>query len=195
MLRRIKLLHVNLLLFAGAAAIVLLLAFTGKLVWAWNALGLYLDGQTTTPIEVQLEAEALSLLQVGGDADEIRELLQQTIAIDPHSRAVHLLGDLYLREGELERALEQYRRYLEINPSFLPTYFRLVEIYEQRGQTEQRAQVLQRGVDYFSRELELFRPHEDDDVHDVYNDKAAAVYNGYHESLRILTEKLGPNPS
>jgi len=181
---------VNTALFAVSLALLMFLASRGVLGWAIDALPLYYHGNTTTPQEVGLEGTAHNRLQVSGDTDEIRDLLERTLAIDPNSSAIHMLGELELREGNDAGALEHFSAYLRIDPSYLPAYWRIAEIHERGGNLEARQRILRQGREQFDREVELYQPRYDDSVATNFNDKAEGVYNYYRESLALLREAL-----
>jgi tetratricopeptide (TPR) repeat protein len=189
-LRRISWTRINVALFATALVLLAALAIQGKLAWSVDALELYASGSTTTPREVVLEREARALLQRGGDAEEIRRLLDRATTIDPHSPAVYLTGELDLREGRDDAALARFEHWLEIDPTWLPAYWRIAEIHRRRGDLAARREVLRRGLDYFTSEVDRFVPQTDDSVPVNFNDKAIAVYNGYLEAIALLREAL-----
>lgn len=189
-MRRIRLWHASVLLILIAAGLVGYLGVTSRLGWAWNALQAYGEGQTTGTLEHTLERQAISILQRGGSVTDARELLERSLAIDPNSSAVHTLGDVYLKEGNVQAARAQYEHYLTLDPAFLPSYFRLLAIYEELELTEERTLLLESGIDYFASNLEAYAPQSDSDVPSAFNDKAYGVYNAYRESLHLLRQRL-----
>ncbi len=183
------------LCFAVALALLGYLAFEGKLAWAWAALDAYRNGGSVVPTETALEGQARARLQVGADADEIRPLLEDSIAIDPNGKSVFLLGELELREGNSAAALTRYRRYLEIHPTFLPAYLRVAEILAARGDAAGREAVLRQGLARFEAEVEQLTPQPDRSTGANFNDKARAVYFGYLESIARLETALVNEPA
>lgn len=177
-------------LFAVSFALLAFLASRGALGWAVDALQQYSSGNTTTPQEVRLEGMARNRLQVGGDAAEIRDLLEQTLSIDPNSSAIFMLGELEHREGNDAAALTQFEAYLRIDASYLPAYWRIAEIHASRGNIDAQKQLLRRGLEYFERDVELYVPRHVSSAATNFNDKADAVYNYYLESLTLLREAL-----
>lgn len=190
--RRFRLWHLSVGLLVCSGALLGYLASRSGIDWAWTALELHAEGQTTTPIEHRLERQALALLQRGGDPAEARDMLLRALAIDPYSKAVHTLGDVYLRQGDTGAARRQYEHYLTLDPSHLPTYLRLIEVYEALGLPAERARLVESGIEYFSANVEAYAPRPDDDVYSVYNDKAYGVYNAYRESLLLLRQQVLP---
>ena len=186
-MRRIRLLHVNLVLFV--AVLVLALVYRAELKWAWVALPGYLGGETSVLVEVTLELDGQERLKVG-DLEGARERFEQSIAIEPHSTAVFGLGEVYRRQGNLNDALLQYVRYQRIDPTFLPVYFRIAEIYETQGKTVELRRILGQGADYFREHVEAYVPRIDDTVEEPFNFKAEALYDRYRESLRLLEAEL-----
>jgi len=187
-LRRIRLWHVNVLLFAAALA--LGWVYRGQLPRAYDGLNGYLDGNLVAPLESSLHVEAIGLLQRGVERDRARELLEQAVAIDPNSSTVYVLGDVLLMEGDLESALALHLRYNEIDPSFYPAYLSIASIYAAQNKPDAQREILERGVEHFRRELDNYRPREDATVSGHYNHKARAVYNYYREALAQLEREL-----
>jgi tetratricopeptide (TPR) repeat protein len=187
-LRRIRLLHLTVLLYAALAA--LAFAYRVELWWAARALPIYIAGGFPALREEGLLGAALRNVQQGGEPARTRALLEQSLAIDPNSKAVVLLAETYLEEGDRERALEHLERYLEIDPSFLFGYLRAAEIYRKEGREMDRKRILARGVTYFSRRVEQYRPRRDPSVGEGYNQKAEDIYAYYQDALRRLRESM-----
>ncbi|UCE85096.1 MAG: tetratricopeptide repeat protein [Deltaproteobacteria bacterium] len=185
-MRRIRLWHLNVALYAALA--ILGFAYRAELLWAARALPIYIGGGFPTLREEALLGAALQNIQRGGETARSRALLERSLDIDPNSKAVVLLAETYLQEGNRARALELFERYLEIDPSFLFGYLRAAEIYRHEGREEDRARLLAGGLAYFSRSVEQYRPRRDPSVEDGYNQKAEDIYAYYQEALRRLRE-------
>jgi hypothetical protein len=102
--------------------------------------------------------------------------------------ARHTLGEAYLLAGDLEAARVQFEAYHQLDPAFLPSTLRLIEVYDLMDQPAEADRILSAGIDYYRANTEHYIPQPDDSVADVFNTKAGALYNSYHESLRILKE-------
>jgi tetratricopeptide (TPR) repeat protein len=187
-LRRIRLLYLNVLLYAAIAT--LGFAYRAELWWAARALPIYITGGFPALREEALLGAALRNIQRGGETARTRTLLEQSLAIDPNSKAVVLLAETFLEEGDRERALEHLERYLEIDPSFLFGYLRAAEIYRKQGREKDRKRILARGVAYFSRSVEQYQPRRDPTVGEGYNQKAEEVYAYYQDALRRLRQSM-----
>lgn len=187
-MRRISLLGVNVALWVVIGFLIVL--FHSELRWAARALPRSMRYQVTESRETDLRLDALKLVRSGADPDRAIELLEQSIAIDPNSQAVYLLGEVRRARGELDAALVHYNDYLRIDPSFYQAYLRIAGILGQQGRYEEQRQTLERGVTYFERNTERYRPRIDDSVRGLYNDKALGVHGYYREGLAELRRAL-----
>ncbi|MFZ9037020.1 MAG: tetratricopeptide repeat protein [Gammaproteobacteria bacterium] len=57
------------------------------------------------------------------------------------------LGNLYSRQGHADRAIEAYRRALELDPLFVGAYVNLAETYRTQGRDDEGEAVLLRGLE------------------------------------------------
>ena len=187
---RIRPLWINGALFATALAITGYLALQGALGWAVTALRQYLGGTTTVTREVDLVGRAQVAMRDGAPAETVRKMLDEVLSIDPYSVAHVYLGMLYEREGEPDRALEEYRAYLAIDPSYLPAYLHVGEILVARGELETRDTFFRDGIAYFESEVERWVPRIDPTADEEYNDKALGVYQSYREAIAVLQAEM-----
>ena len=187
-MRRIRLWHVNVLLFA--AALLLGSIYAGSLKRAYERLGGYLGGNAVVLLESSLYVEAIGLLHNGVERDRARELLERAIAIDPNGSSVYVLGDVLLMEGDVDGALALYLRYNEIDPSFYPAYLSIASIYSERNEPELRRELLERGEEHFRGEVDHHQPSRDTTVSSNFNHKARGLYNYYREALTQLEREL-----
>jgi tetratricopeptide (TPR) repeat protein len=185
-LRRINLVYVNVALLIALA--ILIPVYRDELSWARHALPGYLSGDLPSLEEVDLADEGLAILRDGGDPAQAQQRLESSLAIDPNLYARHTLGEAYLLAGDLEAARIQFEVYHQLDPTFLPTYLRLIDVYDLLDRSGEADGVLREGIDYYRANTERYIPQPDDSVADVFNTKAQALYNSYHESLRILQD-------
>jgi len=72
--------------------------------------------------------------------NEAEDALQQAVRLSDDTVLLEqsrlTLGELYRRQGELERSESQYRRILEENPRSADAHFYLGELFQERGETE-----------------------------------------------------------
>ncbi len=134
--------------------------------------------------------EARKLIRDGKQLERARELLEASIAIDPTSEAVYWLGECHLAAGRREPALHQFYRYIEIDPAELDSYLRAAEILAARDDRGPAREVLERGLGYFSRHRESYRPRLDPDVAMKYNEKAIDVYRHYGYAVARLEAEI-----
>jgi tetratricopeptide (TPR) repeat protein len=186
---KVKLLHVNLLLYL--AIIVLATAYWSELRWAGAALPSYLDGTIPSPLERRLYVEARSLID-GNDWEKARaqEMLEQSLAIDPNGEAGYWLAELARERNHESEAIEQYERYLRIDPTRLEAYLELSALYERRGQPAGALPVLEAGRVYFEENAVKYRPVIDDDVDSRFNTKALESYENYRLAAGVLRREI-----
>ena len=186
---RVKLLHVNLLLYL--AIVVLATAYWSELRWAGAALPFYLEGSTRSPLERRLYVKARSLID-GNDWEKARaqEMLDQSLAIDPNGEAGYWLAELFRECHRESEAIEQYERYLRIDPTRLEAYLELSAPYERRAQPAEALRVLQAGRVYFEENAVNYRPVIDDDVDSRFNTKALESYETYRLAAGVLRREI-----
>ena len=186
---KVKLLHVNLLLYL--AIVVLATATWSELRWAGAALPSYLEGAIPSPLERRLYVEARSLID-GNDWEKTRaqEMLDQSLAIDPNGEAGYWLAEL-LREWNREsEAIEQYERYLRIDPTRLEGYLELSALYERSDRSAEALRVLEAGRVYFEENAVKHWPVFDDDVDPRFNTKALESYENHRLAAGVLRREI-----
>jgi eukaryotic-like serine/threonine-protein kinase len=78
------------------------------------------------------------LLAPEGRLDQSTAEFEKALKIDPLALIVNSnLGRVYSYQRQYDRALQQYRRTLEIDPGFWHTHLRIVDLYESKGMYEQ----------------------------------------------------------
>jgi tetratricopeptide (TPR) repeat protein len=161
-----------------------------ELHWAAHQLPRYLQGRIGSPVERELYWRAKGLIQSGRDLDTARALLERSIAIDPNSDAVYWLGESFLAVGEVNRALEQFQRYLSFDPTRVDAYLRTAGILEDQGFRRESREVLERGLEYFVSHYDKIEPRPNPEVATKYNRKALGLYAYYGDSVTRLEEAL-----
>jgi tetratricopeptide (TPR) repeat protein len=181
-------------LYGLLAALVVL--YPRELRWAAVALPWHLAGGFPPQEEQLLASEAVDLIRSGQDLARARDLLAGSLAIDPNSRSRFFLGEaLFLREGDLEAALVEYRRYLKVDRSDLPTVLRIAEILERQGRNAERRSLLERSLSRFRAEGERHRPRPDPGVAPRFNRKAEELHRRYVEGAETLSAQLARAPA
>jgi len=92
--------------------------------------------------------------------------------------------------------LQQFETYLGLDPSYLPAYWRMSEIYAAGQDFAAQRRILERGLQHFEAEAELYQPRKNRSIANNFNDKAEGVYNYYRESralLRAALDELSPS--
>ncbi|MCB1020813.1 MAG: tetratricopeptide repeat protein [Acidobacteria bacterium] len=76
------------------------------------------------------------------------EKLQQFLQANPNDCFVRYgLAQEYGKAGQLEAAIDEYRRIFEINPDYQAAYFHAGQAYRKLGQNDQARQVFERGIE------------------------------------------------
>jgi len=184
----ISLLRVNLVVWALVA--VLATVYWGELRWAAEVLPDYLEGRIGAPDERKLYFRASKWIRDGENLERAREYLEEAIAIDPTCEGALWMGEYLLVTGRDAEALDQFTRYIEIDPTIDRAYLGAAEILSAQGRMEEAREILERGVAYFSGERERYRPVLDPDVEIKYNLKAIRVYEKYEQSAIRLEEEI-----
>jgi tetratricopeptide (TPR) repeat protein len=161
-----------------------------ELRWSARELPRYLQGRIGSPVERKLYTRARELVRSGRELDSARVLLERSLAIDPHSDAVYWLGEYYLAVGEPDRALEQFGRYLEFDPTRVDVYLHAARILEGQGRGSESRALLERGLHYFASYREKLEPRPDPEVATRYNRKALDLYGYYGDSIDRLEQAL-----
>ena len=80
------------------------------------------------------------------------EILKSMVAQNPRdSFARYGLAMEYANQGELERAVTEYRAVLEHNPDYAAAYFHGGQMLERLGRVEEARELYQRGIEATSR--------------------------------------------
>jgi len=188
LLRRISLLRANAVLYLLIAF--MLLVFWQELRWAAEHLPGHLRNRIAPLAERSLYGTAEERLANGQNVSTARDLLERSIAIDPYGEAVYGLGEYFFETREDEKALRQFRAYLEIDPTLLAAYLKMSALFERQNRFTEARQILQRGLDYFGSNVEKYRPHHADDVEMQYNRKATRTFARYRSAVGTLRREI-----
>ena len=75
------------------------------------------------------------------------ELCQKAISIDESSAWAHfLLGDIYTRQGQLEKAIAEAEKAIGLNPNNSEYYYRLAQNMHDAGQPEEAVKLIKRAM-------------------------------------------------
>ncbi|TFH50983.1 MAG: hypothetical protein E4H01_01085 [Lysobacterales bacterium] len=187
-MRRISILHANAILYLLIACISLV--YWPQLRWAAEHMPEYSRHGIAPLAEWSLYGRARKRLAEPWNLSVARDLLERSIAIDPNSEAVYGLGEYYFRVGQDEKALQQFRTYLAIDPTMVMAYLKMSAVFERRNQLPEARGILEHGLDYFSRNVEKYRPHHADDVPTQYNQKAVQVFSHYRSAVGALRREI-----
>jgi len=182
--RRTRLFHINVALYLLILLVMIL--FGRELRWAFNEFPGYWNGTIGSPVERKLYREAKSIIQGNHNMTNAQELLEQSIAIDPHTDAVFWLGEYFLQTHQEDQALEQFNRFLEVDPTEVDAYSKVASILEKKKRYEEARQALQKGILYFESQLTKYRPRINPEVRATYNHKALRVFSQYERAAQRL---------
>lgn len=126
-----------------------------------------------------------------------RKDIERAIALDSSSFQAHyILGNVLVRQGDLDRAIAEYREAIELNPGEPRTYFHLALVYRTKNDTvdEERAleQALAANDHYAPAHTELGRMLiEQGRLEDAENHlKLAVQYNPNSEEAYFLLVRV-----
>lgn len=129
---------------------------------------------------------ARSQIRDGRELGQAERMLRRAYAIDPTCEAGYWLAVLHEKNGDVDAAIEQYRRYLEVDATMLDAWTAAIRLEERRGATAPAVELAQRGAVFFEREMQLQRPKFDSTVGERYNRKAREAYAAYRDGAREL---------
>jgi len=192
-LPRINIYHLNIILFVIIAWHIV--QYHDTLRWAMKEIPRYCQNRISSPIERKLYRQAKSILKESDIVDPAKALLDRSLAIDPNTEALFLLGEYYNKKGDIANALSHYNRYLEIDPTVVKTYLRIADILEKQNKSREAEKILEQGVNYFNKYAAQFKPHLNSQVSQRYNEAAQDVYNDYNDAHDTLKSLLTAYPS
>ena len=89
------------------------------------------------PYSPIISSRLASTLNIIGDTKRAREVLSPILDFYPNHIDIHMiLGRIYLDEGNLSKAEEEYLTAVSINPFDPEVHASLIVLYEKQGQTE-----------------------------------------------------------
>jgi tetratricopeptide (TPR) repeat protein len=75
------------------------------------------------------------------------EYAHKAVALDPKLPLAHqLLGELYLYHSQIEEAITEFRKELEINPGNAAAYYKLADGYSRQQKYDEAERLLQRSI-------------------------------------------------
>lgn len=185
---RISLVHLNIVLYLLITLVVVI--FWPQLRWAMDTFPGYFDGNIQSPVERTSYRQAKKIFLTGQNISDAHTLLEQSLLIDPNSEAVFWLGEYFLRTHQDERALEQFRAFIEFDPTVGEAYVKVSFLFQRKQRMKEAYLVLQKGVEYFERGMSAYRPQHDEDVPLKYNQKASRVFSQFQQAAHMLKMEI-----
>jgi len=89
------------------------------------------------------------------------EKLQQFLEANPNDCFVRYgLAQEFVKAGDYERAITEYRRIFEINPDYQAAYYHAGQAYQKLGKTEDAKAAYERGIETSLRTGDLHARNE-----------------------------------
>lgn len=121
-----------------------------------KALDILEQGYKHNPKNFDIVTAYGMLLSESGKIDQAIAMLQEALAmIDFDPRVWDLLGVAYWRKGDETRALESYRKALELDPDSAKTHSNLGVLYLTRSMETQNRTDYSRAMEYFKKAIEF----------------------------------------
>lgn len=109
-----------------------------------------------------------------------------TAAVAPSGQQIHNnLGDVYARQGDMQKAVEEFRKAIEINPNYADAWHNLGNTYQQMGQLDLAMENYQKAAN--------INPQ----LWQSYQNMAAIYFNAgqYDAALENIKKALELNPN
>ena len=114
-----------------------------------------------------------------GKEDEAAKCWYRALTLEPQSANAqkhYELGDIFLKQKQLEEAIACYRRALELEPAHAQAYFRLGEILQSRGRTTEASACFRQAIRYNNSTLSYYYRLGQILVQEQQFDEAIAYY-------------------
>jgi len=157
-----------------------------ELQWAWYQIKDYRQGNIENPLERELYINAERLLYEDKRPDAAIPLLRESIGIDPNTEAVFLLAESYKATGELQRAAQEYERFLSIDYLHIEARLALIDTYRRLGRPDLAKQQAGIAVLVFDDMVRRYNPKTDGTVAKRFNSRASLVYKHYIKAWRLF---------
>jgi tetratricopeptide (TPR) repeat protein len=108
-----------------------------------------------------------------------------TAQVAPSGQQIHNnLGDVYMRQGNPQKAIEEFQKAIEINPNYADAYHNLGNTYQQIGEIDE-------AIPYYQKALEI-----NPNLWQSYQNLAAIYFNSgdYEKALENIKKALEIDP-
>jgi len=103
-----------------------------------------------SPLDTKVQ-KAFELIQGGSENPmEAIMLLREVVQEDSNHRDAHFwLGEFSVQSGQMDKAVERFRRVVSLDPAFAPGVEKLATVYLQLGQADSADAVVHRFLDRY----------------------------------------------
>ncbi|MCP5002504.1 MAG: hypothetical protein GY941_00905 [Planctomycetes bacterium] len=161
-----------------------------ELNWAAKSLPKYFCGEIGCPRELMHSDRAERYLGRNENLETVKRLLDESIKIDPYSRARYLIGEYYFLTEDYGSSLKELTEYIKIDSDSTDAYLKLAYIYKETGDQKQAISILKQGIRGNQENMAGYKPCFDISVGRKYNKKAQEVYEIYENRVNALNKEL-----
>ena len=116
---------------------------------------LELDGAGVKSLHQQAREKLLQAYQQSGQGVEALNLLENTLDSEASAEGYNTVGVMYYKNQEVDKAIEAFKKAIQINPRYQPAKNNLYHLYLDQGTNALKAETYTQAVAYFSLSMEL----------------------------------------
>ena len=116
---------------------------------------LELDGAGVKSLHQQAREKLLQAYQQSGQGVEALNLLENTLDSEASAEGYNTVGVMYYKNQEVDKAIEAFKKAIQINPRYQPAKNNLYHLYLDQGTNALKAETYVQAVTYFSLSMDL----------------------------------------